>query len=157
MAMRELDWRGGNEQVDESVVRELEEHLGVRFPTDYRDFVRRHSGGRPKQTDFRIPDSRKRVVGVGVFLKAKLDPGEDYSIAQARDWLEDLPSEVVPISEGAGGDYVCLDYRSAGAPRIVYWHHERVGDSDEFTPVSSSFTEFLDLLFEPDLEREPKS
>ncbi len=154
MVTRELKWSNETERAEESVVRDLETHLGVTFPADYREFLKSHAGGRPKETDFRIRDSRRPVVGIGTFLAVV--PDADYSIVQVRDWLEDLPKAILPIAEGPGGDYVCLDYRSGGVPTIVYWHHDRVGDTDEYTPVAATFAEFLELLFEPDIEGESR-
>ncbi len=156
MPLRELDWHNEPEPVEESAIDQLETLLGVTFPADYREFTSRYSGGRPKQTDFEIADPRKSTVAIGAFLKPVPDPDADYSVMQVRDWLEDLPREVVPIVEGAGGDYVCLDYRSAGGPEIVYWHHERAG-VDEFTRVAATFSEFLNLLHEPDIEAETEA
>ncbi len=152
--MAELTWFDELGPVDDAVIHGIERALGVIFPDDYRAFSRRHQGGYPMQTDFRLSDPRKSVVAVGRFLSMVPESGPSFIVEAQRLHSDQLPEGVILVAEGPGGDYVALDYRSTHGAEVVYWHHERAGEPDEFTPVSKTFASFLDLLYEPDVEAE---
>lgn len=151
--MRALTWSEPRPPVDPRTERAVESALGVVFPDDYRAFILAHGGGAPNETGFSLDDPRKREVGIGAFLEP--DPGSGAaSLLEARRLARRLPREVVPFAVSAGGDYVCLDYRRGPRPTVVYWHHEREGQPDEFTHVANRFAEFLDLLHAPEPDDE---
>jgi cell wall assembly regulator SMI1 len=151
--VRELHWFEPVSGAVESDVRALESSLGVGFPDDYREFLLAADGGIPVESDFRLEDMEKHDVAVGTFLGVSTGEGV-YHLAEAAKMLSNrIPRGVVPIAIGPGGDFVALDYRTGGAPGVVYWHHEREGSPNDITPVAATFTAFIDLLFEPDLTR----
>ncbi len=57
----------------------------------------------------------------------------------------------MPFTEDGGGNHVCFDYRSdRNNPPIVFWHHERRGLDNEVSFVAKTFSDFVELLHEPD-------
>lgn len=150
-----LTWFDPPQPVAEDLVAALERDLGVVFPEDYRLFLINYQGGVPNQTDFEIDDPRKRNVGVGQFLGVARERHAEF-ITGALDILHGrLPARMIPIGIGGGGDFVLLDLRQE-QPQIVYWHHEREGLKDQFTFVAPSFTDFLSMLHQPDIDAESK-
>jgi cell wall assembly regulator SMI1 len=151
--MRALTWLDPRPPTDPRSMRAVESALGVVLPDDYRAFILAHGGGAPSETAFALDDARKGGAGLGEFLRAD-EQGGAASLLEARRLLPRLPGEIVPIAAGAGGDYVCLDYRRGPRPTVVYWHHERAGARDEYTHVANRFSEFLELLHPADPDDE---
>lgn len=151
--MRELTWFTHEQPPDDSAVKAVEKRLAVQLPPDFRAFAKLHAGSCPNETDFRLDDPRKQISGVGSFLKFTTDMTCGTVLAACAS--EGLSPMVVPIAETGGGDLVCLDYRPGGMAGVVYWHHERQG-VDEYTRLADTFTSFLDMLYEPNIEDESK-
>jgi hypothetical protein len=145
----EIDWIENSTPASEDQLASAERHFRHKFPADYREFVTRFAGGEPLRTDFCFDDGGKPFyAGVGIFLNFTED--DDYNLISTAAMTEDFPPDLVPIAEGAGGDYVALDYRTGEVPQVVFWNHERRGQPDEISWVSKTFTEFLELLNEPE-------
>jgi hypothetical protein len=147
-----LTWLEPLTPVGDEEIATVEMALGVRFPDDYRAFLRNFQGGTPAQTDFALNDPRKSTAAVGVFLSVEPERDYDYILSAARELSDQFPKGIVPIASGPGGDAVVLDFRGA-KPVVLYWHHERTG-REEFTFLADTFNEFLELLYEPEVESE---
>lgn len=155
MTADHMTWLEPLNPVSDDAIARMETQLHISLPKDYRSFLQRYQGGVPAETDFALSDRRKKHVSIGSFLSVDAERAADY-IPRVRELLSDrLPLRVIPIAIGPGGDYVTMDFRSP-SPSVVYWHHERTGDPDEFTPIAPSFGGFLSLLYEPDIEAESK-
>ena len=65
---------------------------------------------------------------------------------------EDFVQGLIIFSVLGNGDALCFDYRKdrlSDDPEVMMWHHEAVPGSDsELSFVASSFSKFLDQLFE---------
>lgn len=132
----------------------MEAALGVRFPEDYRAFLKAYQGGVPVESAFKLDDARMRQSGVGVFLGVDESRDDDFIPSATAQLSEQIPPLVIPIADTGGGDSVMLDLRGPSA-KVLYWHHGRNGPN-EYTFLADSFTQFIDLLFEPDVEEELK-
>jgi hypothetical protein len=97
----------------------VEKAFGIRFPDDYRAFVKSHRGGSPSPQEIRISGRR----GPGVFSNAtQLVPDDDDYILENHDWSKDrLAPGVLPIASDPAGNYICFDFRGTGRPhaRVV--------------------------------------
>jgi hypothetical protein len=155
MLADEMTWLEPLKPVDDEAISGLESRIGVSFPADYRAFLRKYQGGVPAQTDFPLNDPQQDTALVASFLAVAPARGS-RNIVGAMELLHDqLPERMIPIGMDGGGDFVLMDFRGQ-RPEIVYWHHERSGRPDQFTFVASTFTEFLNLLYEPDVEEESR-
>ena len=147
-----MQWRHTSAPLEERHLAGAEQLLGVLFPLDYRECLRRNHGAAPNPAGFLVSSSDKeRPYGSGVGVLLTIDPYAPENLFATLSHLaadKQLPPGVIPIADDGGGDMVCLDYRATptgATPSIVYWSHELEGD-EALTPLASTFTEFLQLL-----------
>src|SRR5579871_1529605 len=136
--MRALEWQDCKSVSDEAI-RAVEARLGVRFPSDYVECVRRCDGGWPKPHHFDYPDPALGPVETSIGRFLSLDSTRKGNLLDVVEWLSDqLPAQVVPFADEPGGDFLCFDYRGGGAPAVVYWMHEREGE-EAVAPLAPTF------------------
>lgn len=137
-------WKGQKHRATDITVVAVEEQIGHRLPSDFRDFIKKYHGARPSHRYFTITSGGKRLpCVVGAFLS--LEPNDIEHLGKIATRLRDqIPSTIVPFACDPGGDMICFDF-SGEKPVVVYWQHEEEGDT-QFATVSQSFLEFIDLL-----------
>jgi hypothetical protein len=143
-----LTWKSQTPPLPDAVLAAAELILGVRLPDAYKSVAQQWPHGSPMESDFTV---RGGTLGtwrscVGCILS--LDPRHSDNVySHVGDGVQPagLPAGVIPIIDDGGGDLVCLDYRTAAEPRVVYWAHE-VGGVEGIVPVADSFVAFLELL-----------
>lgn len=148
--MRTLHWFEAGNGTDSGTVNEVERFVGMRFPTDFVDFVIKHSGAsNPDETEFVIErhDGRTIIRNFGSVLQMH-GHGPDSVLGALHHLREQIPKNVVPIIATGSGDYICLDTRTVDTGVVAYFHHGRTGE-DAIRPLSNTFSEFLEMLHEP--------
>ena len=60
--MAKVTWSYGEGKAKESEVAKVEKALGIRFPDDYRTFVKTHRGGTPSPQELKIRGRRSPGV-----------------------------------------------------------------------------------------------
>jgi len=128
------------EPLSESEIRQLEEQLGHRIPSEYRSFLREHDGGVPKVNTFPIPGT-ENASGVNEYLSAA------RILAAREQYGGRLAHGLVPVAVAEGGNLVCLDLSDGS---VVFWDHE-FEDSDPVQFLARSFDRFRQMLepFDP--------
>lgn len=152
----DVGWKRAKPELTDEEIRRVEKELGLGFPEDYRDIVRQHSGAVPTRTDFtyRHPVTGK-LRGDGLAHLLPLRSEEKSSVLAVMGWLGDqLPERVVPVGGNGGGNYICLDYRRGAPPGVSLWLHEETIEGC-LVPLAGSFTEFLEMLSDPQDDEEP--
>ena len=174
MTARELMWNSYAEPVSEERIAEVEECLGVRFPAQFLECVRKWNGGNPephcfpyfhtewKETDeggfgalldFREPMDKylKDIYRNDRDLWNDMDIQPWWTIEDNNLW--ERPDHFTPgliaFAEDGGGNYICFDYRNGKDnpdPPIVFWDHEFHSGGEEPFFVAKNFDAFLDLL-----------
>jgi len=154
-----VTWEDADPPVDRSVIAEVENAWGIKFPEDYVQCAMVNHGGRPWPNLF---FSGEEVFQTLLSFKpphpwkaTNHDCIVDYYAMLAEQEL--LPDRVYPFAYDPAGNYLAFDYRtSSDKPSIVFLLHERMDADDHFTavPVSDSFTELLDGLTAGDDEEE---
>ena len=141
----------------EERIQRYERYWGVRFPDDYREFLKTYNGAEPVEKSFEaighlfaltrffcaLEDYKDRDVGWYDLMVMDMQIGEFLQ----RD--PDSPSvELAPIGEVFGECFLCLDYRQDPEhPGVCILDKENSGEYDPTTyPVANSFTEFLGML-----------
>jgi cell wall assembly regulator SMI1 len=157
--IRSLTWRPylwqDDRPADPAAISNAEKAIGFRFPQDYRSVVAEHQGKTPwpNAFDFGGAEERNTTAMNGLFHFLKVDDPRlrGYHLLQNfRERSATLPPGIVPFSEDAGGNAIAFDFRtSAEAPAVVLVDHERMGQAGWIQPVADSFTEFLNLLYDP--------
>jgi hypothetical protein len=109
--------------------------LGVRLPSAFREFVRKHDGVTPQENVFELPGNKS---GVRAFVPIA-------EAASLREKIEGFPANGIPVAEDSCGNYVWLDPDSGAA---FFWDHEIDSPSE---CIAEDFGEFIASLrpFDP--------
>ncbi len=131
----------------------------VELPRSYRDFIQTWNGGVPIGGAAIEREGLSRVVER--FLPMLKDPNGAgtlgwYDIGVVLTQIEDrlidgdelIGTNIVPIAALFAGDFLCLDFRTAGTePSVVVWDHEASGEGAPVAHhVSSTFKDFLFMV-----------
>ena len=125
----------------DQLIDSFENFWKVKFPEDYRDFLKKYNGAVPETNVFTF---KRRKYLVEQFLclmekSARNDENGEYDIGVVltakgelmNDEEDIFGTDIVPIASLSGDDYVCLDYHNK-KPSVVIWYG---GESEEFHPV----------------------
>ena len=121
-----------------TILNELEEELGIKFPKSYVDCATLNNGGRPPKN--KVDDNLTMRSLVRIDELAELNVSETLKTIKDR-----LPSKIIPFADDSFGNYFCFDFSQANEPSIVFWDHEEKTDK-ALTPVTDSFEKFIALL-----------
>jgi len=154
MVMRRIDMEDSR-SVSDSDISSVEQQLGYRFPSDYRDFLKQCGGGRPT-TDwcFEFEEDREYYPSPGCsdihyFFSVEL---KDKSLALLK-WCQaqayDLPNGIASIAIDSGGNLIVISVRDFDEGYIYFADGEEfVDDHQNLRLCAHSFSEFLDGLHE---------
>lgn len=148
--MRELTWFERGDGATTKAIANVEQVLGLRFPSDFSGFASEYAGAsNPDESEFDFVDrsGRKRLANFGAVLQFA-GSGPDTIVEATEDLRSQIPSGIVPVVATGTGDYICLDCRAESNMQVVYFAHERSGD-EAIIPLAKSFTDFLEVLREP--------
>jgi len=139
--------------LSEEAIVAVEKRVGVPLPTEYRTFLLRQNGGRPKPADFRFGSRGESTVQE---LYA-VNNSKSGLLAVHRDFhglIPRMPKDILAIGCDPGGNQLCIATSGANAGSIYFWDHEKEGGFghrvhyDNLHIVASTFSTFLDGLFE---------
>lgn len=152
----DLEWDSYWGSVDISVIDVCERELGYEFPKSYKNIVSSYNGayviGKDAYRFYSNLTSRDEIYSLGLLHAF----GESDSIAETMAWSLahkpfGFPPEFVSFARDGGGNLLCFDYGndSHAEPKVVLWHaNGQPGSGKEMSKISSSFDNFLDMLFE---------
>ncbi|UYZ63417.1 SMI1/KNR4 family protein [Hymenobacter weizhouensis] len=133
--------------VNPADIAEFEETNEITLPSDYKDFLLQHNGGRPLYS---------KVAGTDVEVKwlySMIEEPAWASLFNALDVYEGrIPSWYMPIGTDSGGNLYIMSLYKKNKGVIAFWRHEEEAEengSDYFenlTHIADSFTEFVHLL-----------
>ncbi|MCY8289656.1 MULTISPECIES: SMI1/KNR4 family protein [unclassified Bacillus (in: firmicutes)] len=149
--MQSIKWRKRStfQEATNSQIKEVEEKLKIKFPTDYKEFIKDHNGCSPIDKKVVLfQDSRESINN----LLSIGDPTWPIDLLSTIDNVKDrLVDKIIPFATDAGGNLFCFDYRmSSQEPVIVFWDHEIAYEDKEssISYVCDSFTELINKLYE---------
>ncbi|WP_257137725.1 SMI1/KNR4 family protein [Bacillus pseudomycoides] len=144
--------------MSEEVVLEVSNKLGVSFPKDYIDCVKKNNGGNVEPKLFDV-NRKERVFGTLLSFDIEND---EFILSVYADYKKTLPNRVIPIAFDPAGNLICFDYKNHDSnPKVVFWEHEGATEKEELIDdegmteeaarenvfyVASTFTEFLNKL-----------
>ncbi|WJF85422.1 SMI1/KNR4 family protein [Bacillus subtilis] len=147
--MQSIKWRKRStfQKATNSQIKEVEEKLKIKFPTDYKEFIKDHNGCSPiNKKVVLFQDSRESINN----LLSMGDPTRPIDLLSTIDNVKDrLVDKIIPFATDAGGNLFCFDYRmSSQEPVIVFWDHEIAYEDKESSIcyVCDSFTELMNKL-----------
>ena len=137
-----VEWQDPMPAPSQEDIAFVERTVGVKLPSDFKDFCWHYHGGFPDPDEIEI-------AGFGRTLVNQVLPFVDdnkegiRSIASVSKDVEGLTEGLVPFAEEPGGNYFCFDCRS-GKQNVVFWFHEQ----NTVFEICDSFTEFVEILAE---------
>ncbi|MBI5431252.1 MAG: SMI1/KNR4 family protein [Planctomycetes bacterium] len=126
----------------------LEMELGAILPAEYRAFLLRTNGGRPKPNAIDVPEAPWRATPVRVFFGVRPNHPANSLVANRDLYRSRLHDGLIPIATDSFGNPVCIETRPATRGRIVLI--DRQGSKLVEYPLARSLTEFLRKLRPPD-------
>ena len=140
-----IEWKWAELPLEESVVKQVELKLKVKFPKDYISIVLKYNSGNPSKRCFDF-NNRKDVVFDS--LLNLNEGGDDPSLIETYNNVKDrLPKKIVPFASDPFGNLICFNFNKNPAS-ICFWDHEisAINIDKSITPVSKSFTDLLNML-----------
>lgn len=151
MGKKEVAILESNEGASVGLVELLEWELGAELPSDYKEFLARHNGGRPEPDTYDFGDGGDasdvhRFFGLG--LRGVYDIQKKIKVFKGR-----VPEMFLPIATDSGGNLVCMELTEGKVGTIYFWDHEFEADEEEpdmsnMHFIAPSFSAFLDSLYE---------
>ena len=119
-----MQWKFVKKLNDVNFINQVESKLAISFPIELKEIVLKYNNGAPEPNTF---DTEKlKGKSFGELLNFNLDSANN--ILEHYSWIQDkLPANVIPFAGGAGGDYLCYDFRTEKKnPEIIFWDHEQI-------------------------------
>lgn len=135
----------------------FEELLEVRLPADYRNFLLRNNGGRPRVNGFRIENNGQASDEVLDYFLGIAQGEQDDIVTFLQGYADRLPPELLPSAYDAFGNLICLGLSEPFAGQVLFWNHELEPESDDteysnLTVVAPNFSLFVKSFFEDDVQ-----
>lgn len=135
--------------VDDARLAVFEAQIKCALPDDYRAFMMRYNGGRPKPSivDFTLRDgSQSNAVVEGLLaIDSKI-----WNIEVTwRTLRSRVPSETLPIGTDSFGNKFLLGITGEPRGKVFFWDHEletEDGDWSNVDLIADSFDSFMRLL-----------
>lgn len=152
--LRDLGYRplgGGAFNVDAEFATSLLNERG-RFPEDYETFLRDHplTGVFDSQVGFEGSEKSPWASGDGEILECLYGQCPDKRNDLKSVWEQlsnELPSDMLPIGQVTGANFVCISLNEAAFGTICLWDHEHMDDARHgIYTIAPSFHEFVKLL-----------
>lgn len=156
-----INFLSHGEPLSDAAIVQAEQRMQVRFPEDYRCFLKRFNGGEPEGHFFAIPSMANRS-SVRMFYGINGDECFDL----VRNWevfLGRMPPNLIPIGDDAFGNLVVISVRGEDVGKVYYWDHDQetpwgeVADYRNMHEVAPSFLAFFDRMHNSDPNTVPLS
>jgi len=141
----DIRWKWTDLPLNKTTIEQTEKTLNVKFPNDYVKTIMKYNGGYSSIKYFNCGNKKDLVFDSLLNLKAGED---DVSLVETYNNIKDrLPNNIVPFASDPFGNFICFNFNDKPAT-VCFWDHEiAFSDVDKsITRLSSSFSEFLDLL-----------
>jgi len=133
----------------------LQARLRIVLPENYRSFLLRFNGGRPKPNFFPIEGLKGNPFGaIHYFFRidgAIQSTNVDWNFKTYRGRI---PTELLPIAGDGSGNIICLSLAGSNTGFVYFWDH----DAEHIPPsyenlhlVSQSFDGFLGSIYYEDI------
>ena len=146
----------GKGSLPEANIAAAESALGVSFPDDYRSFMARFNGGRPKPRKLKVEWRDNQAcadewptTSMGWFYWISDDPVNDLVDLNKTDFAGRLPNGCVTIAADAGGNQVLLALAGPHSGKVLFWvkdHEVDEGDEPGYDNVGFLADSFAELL-----------
>lgn len=129
-----------------------EQRLKVVFPTDFREFLLKHNGGRPTPNRFLFKDHEGKDSSSLVHFFHAIYDGRIDNLEMKYQFLVSegrLLPKMAPIANDPFGNLICLSVAGEDLGNVYFWDHEiepETAGYENMSLIADSFTEFLNKL-----------
>src|ERR1700732_179109 len=128
--MKELDMEKPRSPLRREDITRVERELGVVFPEDYRQFLLRYNGGRPKPDLFRIEAAGPEWDDIMNWFYC-IDKGDLHDLAKKNETFRGrMPREMLAIGNDPLGNQICLAVKGPKKGSVYFWDHENEAPDD---------------------------
>jgi cell wall assembly regulator SMI1 len=130
----------------------VETRLGLKFPNEYRSFLKKWNGGRPVPKVFSFTERGHVTESPIAWFFAVYDGQYENFEREYRTYkviAKRLPENLIPIARDSFGNLICISSGGAENGSIVFWDHEREGkqaDYENCSLIAGSLDDFLQGL-----------
>ncbi len=140
-------------------IQKVEQSIEHELPIQYKAFLLKNNGGRPKPAYFNIRWSDEQPVKgwnrdfIHFFLSIN-DSGSSDFLEYYETFKGRIPNDTVSIAYDQGGNQILLGIGSQNYGKVFLWMHSYEADEEEDVDysnvgfVANSFDEFTDSLYE---------
>lgn len=139
-------------------IEKFEELIQAKLPEDYKQFLLKHNGGHPIMDCYKLIEpinERNKEAGIDWFF-ALYDGDVSNIIKKFNNYKDELPDTLLPIAYDSGG-VTCLGIKGEDYGKVYYWTTNysiwKKEDLDYLYLASNSFKEFINGLFQVDIDR----
>ena len=100
----------------------LERMVGRPLPTEYRDYLHQHDGGRLVDNS----EGVNEIFGVGPEAPEWSNMWQKLGV-----YAERVPQWLLPVASDALGNLFAVSLRDTDRGTVWFWNHEREADEDE--------------------------
>lgn len=131
-----------------TAVEELEKHLNITLPADYKEFLNSHNGAKIVAGYFHVRELNQEI-SMDIFYGIDLEKRTLNLDFWHKEYGDEIPQNSLLIGSDPGGGFILLvnDGENSG---VFYYDHSYFFDqsSDENNTyfISKNFTLFLDML-----------
>ncbi len=149
--MPTVSFKWGGRSLTEEEIAAVEQQIGLQLPDQYRAFLKRQNGGRPRPAHFSFRERKDDGSIVNFF----------YSVGHENPMLElvsraqkthGLPRDLLEIGNDPGASPICIGVSGARDGKVYFWAgatpHPAYPDTVGALLVADSFDEFLEQLHE---------
>lgn len=139
-------------QLTSEELEDAEKRLHVAFPSEYREFLLKHNGGRPTPKSFEFKDTHGNDSDSLIHFFLAIYNGYDDNLEieyRARVEEDRLLPHFVPIANDPFGNLICLSVAGEDLGKVYFWDHEiepETAGYENMSLIADSFTEFLNKL-----------
>jgi len=126
----------------------VENQLGISFPSDYRNFLLEFNGGKPTPNAFPLHNNPMDTHALLEWFYC-ISKGNPYDILRNMQIMKGrIPKNLITIGEDPGGNLICMSVDGDRTGNIFFWDHE--GESDQESSESNLYyvAENFDALLE---------
>jgi hypothetical protein len=121
------------------------------FPDDYKTFLKKENGGRPRPKQFRFTTKAGKTEESTTHYFFALHAGRVGSLQKSFERYEKrVASGYIPIGTDPFGNIIVMNTMPHGNGRIYFWNHETESDLPSVANmclIAQSFLEFVEGLF----------
>lgn len=142
-------------------IREFEQFIHKALPQDYIDFLLQYNGGHPIQDTYDLiePINGKDEVADIAWFFAIYDGDVSNLHKEYLESITSIPRDFLAIAYGSGGDLICINLGKDKYGKVYFWDvHDQAPHGEEpwydnIYLIANSFKEFIDKLYEVELDK----